>query len=376
MVNERTEVIGSKNLSGRSQVLVQRSKSENGIYISPQLNDSISGLTTRVKEELKLNSKIDGESFEHLLDEFDLSRLLENSNPHELSGGEKAKLILISSVLQNTDTLCIDCTFEQIDTNSRIKILKSLQNVFKSIYLSDNSKELCDYYTHKAEGCLKSEQSLRVSNICSATFTANLKVEKVEMVLDNLSFFYKKGVNIINNLCYEFTPDKIIEFRGNNGSGKSTLAKILLGLLQVNGGQIKVNGKQENIYREPGKYVSYHFQNPDSQIFSKSVLNELSDEMDVSEKTQLLESFGLGALLNENPFDLPLSIRKRLTLASCLSFDRSWFILDEPTLFQDYDSIEEIAKIILKLKASGKGVIVITHNVLLRKLLSPTVLNF
>lgn len=75
-----------------------------------------------------------------------------------------------------------------------------------------------------------------------------------------------------------------------------------------------------------------------------------------------LEMFGLQNIRKEHPAEMPFTIRKRIALAATLALERSWYILDEPTLGQDNDFADFLLTLLLKLKDLGKGIIVISHS--------------
>jgi energy-coupling factor transport system ATP-binding protein len=72
---------------------------------------------------------------------------------------------------------------------------------------------------------------------------------------------------------------------------------------------------------------------------------------------------GLGAAADKHPYDLPLSQRRLLALAATLAMQTPAVILDEPTTGQDAPSIERIGRIVEDLKAQGRTVIAISHDI-------------
>ena len=117
--------------------------------------------------------------------------------------------------------------------------------------------------------------------------------------------------------------------------------------------------------------VGYVFQNPDDQIFKYKVIDEvmfgpLNIGMDKEKAKQkameALELTELAAYAEENPYDLELSQRKLVAIASVLAMDTDVIILDEPTIAQDYKGKEIIRKIITNLSEHGKLVLAILHD--------------
>ena len=75
-----------------------------------------------------------------------------------------------------------------------------------------------------------------------------------------------------------------------------------------------------------------------------------------------LKTVGLEQLANENPYDLEMSERKLVAIASVLAMDTKVLILDEPTIAQDYQGRQIIGGIIRKLRAEGRTVLAILHD--------------
>ena len=157
---------------------------------------------------------------------------------------------------------------------------------------------------------------------------------------------------------------------GENGAGKTTLVKLLKGLLSPQKGDILYG--RENIKEKTVASlakVGYVFQNPDDQIFQSNVLQEVmfgpknlgmknAEEM----ANEALEMVGLSHQAQANPYDLSLQERKMIAIASVIAMDPKVMILDEPTIAQDSVGKDRIANIIKVLRAKGKCVIAILHD--------------
>ena len=74
----------------------------------------------------------------------------------------------------------------------------------------------------------------------------------------NLTKSYKKGTPVLSGLNIEIMPGKIVGLLGPNGCGKSTLMKLVSGLLQPDGGEILVDGKNKgNRFISSRAYIFY-----------------------------------------------------------------------------------------------------------------------
>lgn len=190
--------------------------------------------------------------------------------------------------------------------------------------------------------------------------------------LKNLSFCYTPETPIFGdlNLSFDAGSTAII---GQNGAGKTTLVKLIKGLLRPTSGSIYCNGSNVADMSVPAlaKEVGYVFQNPNDQIFESSVLSEVMFgplQIGMDEKTartkalRALELVGLSDVTSIHPYDLGLSDRKMVSIASILSMDTQVVIFDEPTIAQDYGGRQRLKDIIQQLVKQGKVVISILHD--------------
>lgn len=119
------------------------------------------------------------------------------------------------------------------------------------------------------------------------------------------------------------------------------------------------------------RYVGYVFQNPDDQIFNQTVEDEVRymlkkvklDPEEIKKRSdRALELTGLSEYKKKNPFDLPLPIRKFLTIAAVIATNPKYIILDEPTAGLDIRGIKLLENLMNVLTSEGVGVITITHD--------------
>jgi energy-coupling factor transport system ATP-binding protein len=118
--------------------------------------------------------------------------------------------------------------------------------------------------------------------------------------------------------------------------------------------------------------VGYVFQNPDEQLFSRTVGAEVAfgpkNLGNDGERVQALvrDALALTELSDKtetNPYDLSQTWRKMVALASIISMDTEIVIFDEPTTGQDAISVARIADVIAELRRRGRTVITITHDI-------------
>lgn len=188
----------------------------------------------------------------------------------------------------------------------------------------------------------------------------------------NLQFSYTQDHPIFENFELEL-DQRSTAIIGQNGAGKTTLVRLLKGLLKPLFGTILYKGEDISgrTVASLASQVGYVFQNPDDQIFKYKVIDEvmfgplnigMSKEQAREKALEALELTELSAYAEENPYDLELSQRKLVAIASVLAMDTDVIILDEPTIAQDYKGKEIIRKIITSLSQKGKLVLAILHD--------------
>ncbi|MGH4139067.1 energy-coupling factor ABC transporter ATP-binding protein [Clostridium sp.] len=195
-------------------------------------------------------------------------------------------------------------------------------------------------------------------------------MNKIEVI--NLHFSYDKNEEILSgiNLSFDSRSTAII---GQNGAGKTTFVKLLKGLLKPDSGDVVINGinTKKSTVAELAKYIGLVFQNPNDQIFKNKVMDEvIFGPLNIGQTPQkakensinALKTVGLYEKISENPYDLSLSERKLISIASIVAMDTEIIIFDEPTIAQDYYGREKIKSIIKDLSAKGKLVLTITHD--------------
>ena len=195
-----------------------------------------------------------------------------------------------------------------------------------------------------------------------------------ELLIDvrNLSYTYPNGVVALDNINMQVRKGEFLAIVGHNGSGKTTLIKHFNGLLRPTEGSVTVCGKDTHKHSifELGCDVGLVFQNPDHQIFSESIYDEVafSPKLRGVPKSELkmrvaeaLQSVDLDGFENEDPFSMSKGVRQRIAVASVLSGRPKVIILDEPTTGLDYSGQKKMMKLVKKLNERGHTVIMVTH---------------
>jgi len=192
--------------------------------------------------------------------------------------------------------------------------------------------------------------------------------------IKDLHHTYPGDVKALNGISLTIETGEQVAIVGQNGAGKTTLVKHLNGLLQPTSGSVLIGDwdTSEHQVAKLAARVGYVFQNPDEQLFTKNVHQEISFGPKnlgyESEKVEELveDALALTSLRDQketNPYDLSPTWRKMVALASIIAMDTPIIIFDEPTTGQDAANIARMAEAIAALRERGKTVITITHDI-------------
>ena len=182
--------------------------------------------------------------------------------------------------------------------------------------------------------------------------------------------YYVEALRGIDLTIYE---GEFIAILGQNGSGKTTLAKHFNGLLKPTSGHMLVQNKPTTEYshRELARLVGYVFQNPDHQIFARTVAEEVGFGLKMQGEPPktiekrvagALEVVGLQGYEQKIPFTLTKGERQCVAVASVLTAQSQVIILDEPTTGLDYHHQRNMMEMLKRLNRYGHTIIIITHS--------------
>ena len=192
--------------------------------------------------------------------------------------------------------------------------------------------------------------------------------------VEEVNFTYPNGVEALKNVSLVIKNGEFIAIMGQNGAGKTTLVKHFNGLLKPSKGTIRVDGvgTTKTSVAALARTVGFVFQNPDHQLFSETVEEEIAfalknfgfeEEAIQKRVTWALNLLGLTQYRKTSPFMLSGGERKRVALASVLAWDPQILILDEPTIGQDYQQKEKLRQFIVQMQTQRKTVVIVTHDV-------------
>lgn len=160
--------------------------------------------------------------------------------------------------------------------------------------------------------------------------------------LEKASFGYPGGPAILRELDFTLRSGERIGIMAPNGSGKTTMFHLIMGLVKPLGGQVRIFGKarrEERDFIEVRRRIGLLFQDPDDQLFSPSVLEDVAfgplnlgktkaEAVAVARRT--LDSLGLGGFEDRITFKLSGGEKRLVSLATVLAMEPEALLLDEP----------------------------------------------
>ena len=203
----------------------------------------------------------------------------------------------------------------------------------------------------------------------------------MEIQFDNVSFRYesRQKTNSVKRLNFTIHSGELILICGSSGSGKSTVGRIINGLTPgfYRGeltGAVTLNGKdiREIPQVELARSIGSVFQNPRTQFFDTNSTGELAfgcenmgfNVEQIKERIcNAVEQFDLMDLLNRDIFNLSGGEKQKIACGSVYAVNPDVYVFDEPSSNLDFMAIQELSKIMEKLKASGKTIILIEHRI-------------
>lgn len=190
--------------------------------------------------------------------------------------------------------------------------------------------------------------------------------------VDHLFFRYD-NLEVLHDVNITLAKGELVAMVGQNGAGKTTLAKHFNGLLKPSQGAVRIAGRDTRSVpiSELARHVGYCYQNPDHQIFSATVREELiygprqlgipQDKIDWL-VSQIAPLMGIDQFLHVYPYTLSKGIRQKIAVASVLMSEATVLVVDEPTTGLDWRDSSAIMRMFVTLAEQGHTVCVITHD--------------
>lgn len=190
---------------------------------------------------------------------------------------------------------------------------------------------------------------------------------------ENLNKKYKSRT-VANNVSLQVQQGEIVGLLGPNGAGKTTSFYMIVGMVKPNSGKIfldNIDITKEPMYRRAQLGIGYLPQ--EASVFRKlSIEDNLYAILEMTKLTKkeqqlkaekLLDEFGLIHVRKNLGDQLSGGERRRTEIARALATDPKFILLDEPFAGVDPIAVEDIQRIVWKLKERNIGILITDHNV-------------
>jgi energy-coupling factor transport system ATP-binding protein len=199
----------------------------------------------------------------------------------------------------------------------------------------------------------------------------------VELVLEDVGYSYDRGLPtekaVLRSLSLRVRAGEFTSVVGRTGSGKTTLGLIMAGLLAPQSGEVGLRPAGER--GDAGRLdVVMVFQVPESQFFEEDVFSEVAygpsrlglkgRELELRVNSSL-ERLGLNPaqVSRRSPVRLSEGEKRNVAIASALSCEPRFLILDEPGISLDWQASARLFSVLRRLADSGVSAVVLTHEV-------------
>ncbi len=232
------------------------------------------------------------------------------------------------------------------------------------------------FQLRKAKEAFKEIKILRQLPLEPAKGSA-LRKYKGKLDFHDVGFVYPNISNpVFESLTMNLVPGQVLGVYGKNGTGKTTLAKLLVGLLEPRRGNILADDVNVQQLAAPWwrQQIIYMPQEPTflngtirenivllNPELDEAVLNNILRASDLKQFLDMTPN-GLDTLITDNGRNLPLGIRRRISLARGLVTNGQLVILDEPTDAMDETGIQSIYKIMNDLLKAKKTIVVFSND--------------
>ncbi len=176
-----------------------------------------------------------------------------------------------------------------------------------------------------------------------------------------------KGVTVLDTISLTMQGGRVYGFQGKNGSGKTMLMRLICGLIKPTSGRVIINGetlgKDISFPRSVGALIENPSFLPEyTALRNLRLLSDLRDHLSDNELKAVLSDVGLDPEDKRKYRSFSLGMKQKLGIAAAVMGSPELVILDEPINAVDDAGVENIRKILAKLKENGSLIIVACHD--------------
>ncbi|OWV11679.1 ABC transporter ATP-binding protein [Fibrobacter sp. UWB5] len=341
-------------------------------------------------ENLGMDPEEIRERVNRVVKEFHIEHLA-GRNIFHLSGGEKQKIACASVSATDPEIFVLDEPSANLDLKTVADlagIIKFWKSRGKTVIIVEHRihylRDIADRICYVKDGCIAHEWTPAELEAKGPEYAASLGLRcmnleqlknkvpelaegpesskepakrtlKESLVFKDLHFAYNRKFPVLDISELSLPRNQITAIIGHNGAGKSTLAQVLC--------ELRGTWRQKRKTRKYGAYLI--MQDVNHQLFTESVLDEIllgMNPQDENAALEILERLNLKDYASCHPMALSGGQKQRVAIGSGVSSGREIVVFDEPTSGLDYRQMLAVSATLQKLAASGKTLLVITHD--------------
>jgi len=195
----------------------------------------------------------------------------------------------------------------------------------------------------------------------------------MELKTENINKTYK-GRQVVKEVSLSVKKGEIVGLLGPNGAGKTTSFYMIVGLIKPDIGNVYLNNTditKTPMYKRAKMGIGYLPQevsvfrklSVEDNIMAILEMTKLSKNDQKIKLEALIEEFGLGHVRKTLGIKLSGGEKRRTEIARCLANEPDFILLDEPFAGVDPIAVEDIQRIVLKLREKNIGILITDHNV-------------
>lgn len=391
-----TVTLDKKNMSQLS--LFDISKKVGSVFQNPRSQFFNVDTTSEIAfgcENHGLTEKVIRERIKKVSGELNLTELLDRSI-FSLSGGEKQKIACGSAAAVEPDVYVFDEPSSNLDSYSIAdfrRLLKILKSQKKTIIIAEHRLyylyDLADRVIYLKDGEIQGDYTGLEFQLIPAVQKDKMGLRPIDLselrtsgyershldsgiwTLRNFHFAYRNQPETLCIETAELPNESVTAIIGHNGAGKTTFSRCLCGLEKRCQGILE---KDELIFNRKNRLKRCYMvmQDVNHQLFTDSVLEEVllsmpgkqsdDSEENITRAEMILEEMDLLLYKDCHPMGLSGGQKQRVAIASAIASERPLILFDEPTSGLDLFHMRQVADSVKKLAASGKTVVIVTHD--------------
>ena len=202
---------------------------------------------------------------------------------------------------------------------------------------------------------------------------SNIDMDFNKLAAKDICKSYSKR-KVVDSLSFELNRGEVVGLLGPNGAGKTTTFYMITGMIKPLSGKILLDDldiTKYPMFKRAQHKLGYLSQEPSvfTQLTVEDNIKLVLQTMNLSKVEQaerleeLLNEFSITHIRKSKAYVLSGGERRRTEIARCLVTRPNFILLDEPFAGIDPIAVEDIQKIIEKLKSKNIGVLITDHNV-------------